>query len=225
MASYRIRDKTVLFSVIFPIFDKYSLLTSKQYNYLKFKEALLISNKNSLSTVEKNSLIETLVSTKPPLDYISPAWSIVDNKVTNVETASKVMSKSWLIGFTEAEGSFYLVSKTNIRIVHAFEITQKLDLIVLKSIKYLLGISTQVQNKKTFYSISTTNSRAIENIIKYFNNTMKGMKSVEYRIWARSYVKNKGNFEALRDIRDRVRIMRKQENIKPLLILTRKMKV
>ena len=92
------------------------------------------------------------------------------------------MSKPWLIGFTEAEGSFYLVSKTKTRIVHAFEITQSLDFIVLQAIKYLLGIKTNVQSKKNIYSIVTTNSRAIENIIDYYHNTMKGMKSVEYRI-------------------------------------------
>jgi LAGLIDADG endonuclease len=75
------------------------------------------------------------------------------------------------------------VNKSPRRLVHAFEITQKLDKIVLTSIKYILGISTNVQTKKAgYYSISTTNSRAITNIIKYFHNTMKGMKSLEYRI-------------------------------------------
>jgi hypothetical protein len=88
-----------------------------------------------------------------------------------------------LIGFTEAEGSFYLVSKTKTRIVHGFEITQKLDKIVLLAIKYILGIATQVQSKKAgYFSLATTNSRAIENIIKYYKNTMKGMKALEYRI-------------------------------------------
>jgi hypothetical protein len=119
------------------------------------------------------------------------------------------MSKPWLVGFTEAEGSFYLVRKSTNRLTHAFEITQKLDKIVLTAIKYTLGIKTKVQTKKTgYFSISTTNSRAIENIIKYFNNTMKGMKSVEYRIWARSYIKYKGNFNALNEIRNRVRLFR-----------------
>jgi len=30
------------------------------------------------------------------------------------------MSKSWLIGFIEAEGSFYLVQKDKSRLVHGF---------------------------------------------------------------------------------------------------------
>ena len=72
MASYRIRDKTTLLSVILPIFEKYPLLTSKQFNFLKFKEALLISINNSLSTVEKNNFIDNIVNSKLPLKYFSP---------------------------------------------------------------------------------------------------------------------------------------------------------
>ena len=87
-------------------------------------------------------------------------------------------------GFVEAEGSFYLVSKEQTRIVHGFSLIQKLDKIVLDSIKYILHIPTIVKykSKHNYYILNTTNSRAIENIIKYFHNTMKGMKSVEYRI-------------------------------------------
>ena len=56
------------------------------------------------------------------------------------------LHKYWLLGFTETEGSFYLVSKTSTRIVHAFEITQKLDPIVLKAIALILGISVSKKN-------------------------------------------------------------------------------
>jgi len=80
---------------------------------------------------------------------------------------------------------------------------------VLIAIKYLLGITTQVQDKKAgHFSLATTNSRAIENILKYYNHTMKGIKALEYRIWARSYVKHKGNYAALNAIRNRIRIIR-----------------
>jgi len=84
------------------------------------------------------------------------------------------------VGFTEAEGSFYLVSKEPTRIVHAFEITQKLDFIVLQAIARILGISSS--KKKTYSTVVTTNSRSISNIIEYYSNTMKGIKAVEFRI-------------------------------------------
>lgn len=209
MAVFRIRDRKVLENIIFPIFDKYTLLTTKQFNYIKFKNCHTILSNNDLTKEDKDKLLFNILKTKPSTDYISSAWSIVDNNVFNFETASKVMSKSWLIGFTEAEGSFYLVNKTTNRIVHGFEITQKLDKIVLIAIKHILGFNNKIQIKKTgYFSISTTNSRAIENIIKYYNNTMKGMKSVEYRIWARSYVKHKGDFFNLNEIRKKIRLFR-----------------
>lgn len=210
-AQFRIRDRSVLELIIFPIFDKYTLLTSKYFNYIKFKKAHAILSDKSLTKLEKDLFMFNLIKTKtnPPIDYISPAWSNINNIVSNYENASKIMSKSWLVGFTEAEGSFYLVNKSNNRIVHAFEITQKLDKIVLIGIKHILHISTNVQFKKSgYHTLVTTNSRAIENIIQYYKNTMKGMKSVEYRIWARSYVKDKGNFISLNKIRNQIRIMK-----------------
>jgi hypothetical protein len=211
MAHFRIRDRKVLESVIFPIFDKYSLLTSKQFNYLKFKEAFTILTYSTLSKSEKDNLVSNIVDRELPVDYISPIWSIINNKVSDYASASLVMSKAWLVGFTEAEGSFYLVSKGPTRLVHAFEITQKLDEIVLNCIQRLLGISTQVQFKKAgYFSLATTNSRAIENLIEFFHNTLKGMKSLEYRIWARSYNNHKGDFKSLDSIRNQMRTLRLQ---------------
>ena len=214
IAHFRIRDLQSLNKIIFPIFDRYPLLTSKHFNYIKFKKAYNILTNNKLSMEEKDKLINE-INLPIPKDYVSPVFNVLGQDITIIknsidyEFCYKVMSSSWLVGFTEAEGSFYLVNKSKNRIVHAFEINQKLDEIVLICIKHLLHISTQIQFKKAgYYSLSTTNSRAIENIISFYKNTMKGMKSVEYRIWARSFVKNKGNYTALEKIRNDIRKMR-----------------
>ena len=61
------------------------------------------------------------------------------------------MSTFWLIGFTEAEGSFYIVKKGPCRLVHAFEITQKLDIIVLEAIAKIFDV--KVTNKKTYNTV------------------------------------------------------------------------
>jgi ubiquinol-cytochrome c reductase cytochrome b subunit len=37
----RVRNKSHLINVILPIFDKYPIFSNKQYDYLRFKEALL----------------------------------------------------------------------------------------------------------------------------------------------------------------------------------------
>ena len=211
-AEYRVRDVKNIINYIIPIFDKYPLLTSKYYNYELFRQAAFILNDKSISIYERHLLLSDLKIRIRPDNYISPAWSKLHNSVNNLEEANSVVSKSWLVVFTEAEGSFYLVTKSLNRIVHGFEITQKLDKIVLDSIGLILGLS--VTKKKTYftrYALGTTNSKSISNIILYFTNTMKGMKSLEIRIWSRSYNKEKSGlkrFEYLTKVRDQMRQIR-----------------
>lgn len=209
MAEYRLRDVKKVIQHIIPLFDKYPLLTSKHYNYDLFKQAAFILIDTSKSTSDKHILLSQLKSKVVPDNYISPAWNIVNNNVTCLAEAHTVMSKSWVVGFTEAEGSFYLVAKDVTRISHAFEITKKLDKIVLDSIGYLLGI--KVIKKKTYFTVATSNAKHISNIILYYHNTMKGMKSLEYRIWARSFNKIKAGqarFEYLSKVRNQMRNIR-----------------
>ena len=202
-----IRDRKKLANVIFPIFDKYPLLTSKLFDYIKLKKAYNILENTNLSKNEKDQLLLELKKDVVPANYISNVWSKTKLPFDNAQDVTCVMTKPWVVGFVEAEGSFYLVSKDKTRIVHGFGISQKLDSIVLESIRHILHIPTAVtfKDKHNYYLLDTTNSRAIENIIKYFHNTMKGMKSVEYRIWARSYSKHKGDFSQLFTIRDIIR--------------------
>lgn len=207
-AEFRIRNRNHIGSIILPIFEKHSLLTSKYFNYLNFKKAYDILIDPFLSNIEKDKLLTELkkATQEIPLNYISPAWSVINNTVTNTEEAKAVINPSWLIGFTEAEGSFYLVQKDVKRMCHAFEITQKLDIIVLEAISRILGI--KVSHKRTYNTVVTTNSRAILNIIEYYTDTMKGMKALEFRIWARSYIQHKGNLSELIKIRNQMRSIR-----------------
>lgn len=189
---------------------KYPLLTSKYFDYIKFKRALVILNNISYNKQEKNIKLLAIKNSIIDNQYISPAWKNT-NFPFNVDFVNSVMTKSWLVGFIEAEGSFYLVNKDSNRIVHGFGLTQKLDKIVLDSIALILHIKTEVRYKEFYnhYILDTTNSRAIENIINYFKDTMKGVKSLEYRIWSRSYTKNKGDYKKLSNIRNIVRKLRK----------------
>lgn len=219
MASFRIRDRRTLGSVIIPIFDNYPLLTTKYFNYDKFKQAYIILENPALTKLEKNNLLEALKSScvsKPYRkveDYISPAWDKVTLPLANANEAHKVVPKPWLIGFVEAEGSFYLVTKDTNRIVHGFGITQKLDKVVLEAIRHILHISTQVvyKEKYNYYMLDTTNSRGINNVSEYFLNTMKGMKSIEYRIWSRSFHKHKGDYAKLYNVK---KILKKLRTIR-----------
>ena len=211
---YFIRNRKFIESILIPIFDKYPLLTSKHFDYIRFKKALYILNDVDISKEVRGSKLMKLKTLIRPINYISPAWKNITLPFNNADQAKNVMSKFWIVGFIEAEGSFYLVNKTASRIVHAFGLTQKLDSIVLESIRQILHIKSAVRYKElhNHYILDTTNSKSIENIIDFFYNSMKGVKSLEYRIWARSYVKNKGNFEKLKTIRELIRKLRKNLN-------------
>ena len=210
-AQFFIRDRKTIETVLIPIFDKYPLLTTKCFDYVKFKKALAILNDVNSSKQDKNLKLLAIKNSKVSDDYISPTWKTTNLPLADIGSAEQVMSKSWLVGFIEAEGSFYLVNKESDRVVHGFGITQKLDKIVLESIILILHIKTKIRYRElhNHYILDTTNSRAVENIILFFRNTMKGVKSLEYRIWARAYAKNKGNFSKLLNIRSTIRELRK----------------
>jgi len=210
-AQIAIRDRKKLENVIFPIFDKYPLLTSKYFNYNKLKEALSILTDTTINKLDKDKRLLDLKKWSIPDNYVSPAWNGNVAPLQH-EKVLLIMSKPWMSGFIEGEGSFYLVSKDNNRIVHGFGVSQKLDLIVLDGIKTLLHIktSTVYKEKHNYYMLDTTNSKAIENIIEYFKDNLVAMKNVEYKIWARSYGKNKGNYDELSSIRDTMRSMKRK---------------
>ena len=189
---------------IIPIFDKYPLLTTKQFNYERFKKAYYILINNKLSNLEKNRKLNEIKLLKPDSSYISPIFNLSLNELKNIENIekniikiSKFLSKPWIIGFIEAEGSFYITKKDINRYEMGFGITQKSDFYILYCIKYLLFLSCKIRKKEkhNYYILDTTIKLDILNIIDYFKDTMKGMKSFEFKIWSKCI--NKSNTEKL----------------------------
>nr|NP_861473.1 maturase [Kazachstania servazzii]CAD23428.1 maturase [Kazachstania servazzii] len=250
MVSYLIRDKKDLMNIVMPIFDKYPLLTSKRFNYLKFKECLMISNNNMIHQVDKINIINNIKNRSMNENYMSDVWEnimLTENMLLNrldsnllmdypmqktmgenkqfISKINNIMTKSWIIGFIEAEGSFFITKKTTSRYVHSFGVTQKLDPIILLSMKYLWDINSSVQlrnpknSQGTYYKLETTNTKNIETIIKYFRysnykSVFLGMKSFEYRIWTRTYLKYKNDPIKLMEAQNLMRRYRKNMNTK-----------
>lgn len=127
----------------------------------------------------------------------------------------KVMSKSWLIGFTEVEGSFYLEKRESQVLMHIFEISKILDDIVLEAIVKILRVNFIKNN--TNYTLFLTNYKDIQFIVEYFHKQMKGMKALEYRIWARSFTKKTKDLTYLSHIKNlmgNIRSIRLNNNFK-----------
>ena len=192
MGSFRITDRKILAKILFPIFDKYPLLTSKHFNYLRFKEAYLILENHNISTEEKNSKINILLDKIMEDYYISPPLSNLRFD-SSYEEINLIISKEWLTGFTEAEGNFGIFKDSD-KFVIEFTIVQKLDRFLLELIKRIFHIPGKViyNPNRNINILKTKNSRAINNIIDFYQGQFKGMKSLEFKLWSKAnYYKNK----------------------------------
>nr|QJQ35323.1 LAGLIDADG endonuclease [Fusarium brevicatenulatum]QJQ35355.1 LAGLIDADG endonuclease [Fusarium pseudoanthophilum]QJQ35387.1 LAGLIDADG endonuclease [Fusarium pseudonygamai] len=193
--NFRITDRKVLNQVIFPIFEKYPLLTSKYYNYERFKQAYYILENKELTTEMKNKKIEELRSKELPVNYISPAV-IHLNEESKYEDIVPVISVYWLAGFIEAEGHFGVYTYPK-RIAIDFTIVQKLDQFLLFLIKRVLHIPSNVNYNKSrnIYVLSTSNSRVINGIIDTLRGKLYGMKSLEFKLWSVAHYYRKTKIE------------------------------
>lgn len=168
MLQFRVRKIDNLINIIFPIFDQYPLFTSKIHNYNRFKKAVIYYKCKDFDNLNKMFQYNNKVTLVTPIRADKP-------------------SKSWMIGFTEADGSFYITKKNNYTLGFGFSQKEKpIQEIIRKEQK----IVSQVRfNKNNFYSQDTTNNRNIQYLISYFRNQFQGITAQRYKIWARSYNK------------------------------------
>ncbi|MDP5229029.1 MAG: hypothetical protein NWQ38_01445 [Cellulophaga sp.] len=98
--------------------DKFPLVTVKYFDYNLIKKAYLILEDGSLDKITRNKLKQEIYDSLlkgPDTDYLSPVW----------DNPHFLISKPWVTGFWEAEGSYYIVKKEYGRFCHGFGITQK----------------------------------------------------------------------------------------------------
>jgi len=207
MAQYSVYSREKLKKYIIPIFDKYPLLTRKYFNYKKFKEVFNILENIDLSFKEKKELIEKIIILKSDTNYKTTIFS--DGINFYKDNIEKVIDKSWLIGFIEAEGSFF-ISKNKLKYIHYFSICQQKDKQLLEGIKIILKINANIYYSKRdkCYYLKTKNKESIKYIINFVDGYLKGVKSLEFKLWKRAF-NNKYNNKKLEKIQLIMRKLRK----------------
>lgn len=164
----RVRNKSHLINIILPIFDKYSMISNKQYDYLRFK----------------NSLNQGIKHYKNLEVYTRPT--------NNIHTIDSILSvpyfPSWLVGFIEGEGCFstYQPSSSN-SLVASFDIAQTNGEILIRAIAQHLKFTQSIYRDSTnSYKLKVSSVRSIENIIKFMQSTpvkLLGFKRLQYILW------------------------------------------
>lgn len=167
--SLRIRKKDHLKEFIIPIFDKYPMLSNKQLDYLRFKNALLSG------IVYSKDLPEYTRDSKP---------------INTIESITSVSYFSaWLVGFIEAEGCFsiYKLQKDKDYLVASFEITQTNGEVLISAIRDYLSFTNTIYIDKTNSSkLKVTGVRSVENVINFLQKApvkLLGNKKLQYLLW------------------------------------------
>lgn len=209
LARFTISDRKVLKEKLFTIFDKYPLLTSKYFFYLRFKEAWGILENKSLTTEQKNEAIEKLLNISLPNDYVSPTISHLSDK-SSFETIKSAGLKYWLVGFIEGKGNLDILHEHGVFNLE-FSIYINRDKVLLNLIKRLLHIPNKVIIEQKGWLLKTKHSRAISNIIDIFSSKdckFKGMKALSFKLWSRAFIR-KDNLKKISKIQ---RILHRTES-------------
>lgn len=149
---YNVTKKEDILKII-SIFDIYTLNSSKRLDYLDLKKAFdLYINRTDLS----KELINKILDIK----------NNMNTQRTNFELSQVIISKSWLLGFIEGDGSFSL-SRTTIEPVFSIKLTESQLPILIEIKKYLennLGFDSYSMQKLNSSSIiSIGKNKAVNN--------------------------------------------------------------
>jgi hypothetical protein len=176
MAVYRVRNAIYLDKVIFSLFEKAPLQTFKHFHAKKLKLATMVMLDQRLSTAEKRDCLSFLRTLQAPDDV---NWQFKH---------TPRITEDWIIGFMEAEASFFITKKDKNRFVCSFGITQKRDRLVLEAIRRRFSIPAKVRWNvaANAYMLETTNQKALSRIADFAYKKFQGMKSLELKLWCRA---------------------------------------
>ena len=113
-------------SKLISIFDSYTLNTSKYLDFLAFKKAfILYTDRNNLT----GELIAQIIELKNDMNYSREDYNMVINHEI-------IITKSWLLGFIEGDGSFSLERRT-MEPVFSIKLTETQLPVLIKIKEYL----------------------------------------------------------------------------------------
>jgi hypothetical protein len=192
---------------VVPLLDSYKFFTIKELQYNYFKSALQIRPQTS---TEIGLIKECMKAIKFNYSYVP-------------STYYEMPSKSWLVGFVEAEGSFSLTKNSSVRGTyrHRFVLSQKKDSFLLEKIRQSLGIDTvvftRIDNKTCKYVESKVEAHNLKDLLfvaEYFKNCFVGVKATEFEMWRHSLLYYRNDHDALKSTQEAMRHMRNEHKFK-----------
>nr|YP_203342.1 orf372 [Zancudomyces culisetae]AAW49509.1 orf372 [Zancudomyces culisetae] len=207
VAVFRIKKLKHLVYQIIPLFDKFPLLTEKKrIVYLNFRNTLLNKFINSkIATNEDINFVKNLLNNNDiNILYNTPIEKFLNNIDSNY-------FDNWLVGFTEAEGSFYFIKNKNLKdnisqipLKAEFRLSQNNNVILLTKIKEKLKLTRNVNlqtNSSNHYYIVASSIDTIQNTIYFYTNPsivkFKGIKYLKFILWLKG-IKNINRYKNIK---------------------------
>lgn len=128
---FTVSDKQGVYELI-SIFYKFNLNTTKYFDYLNFKKAFILYHErpSNIKIAESKELIQNLLEIKGNMNKNRKI-------VTSEDYTGKInITKSWLLGFIEGDGSFF-ISRTDIEPVFSIELSEEQYPVLLKVKEFL----------------------------------------------------------------------------------------
>lgn len=216
---FTVTNKEGLYKLLF-IFDKYNLNTTKYLDYLDFRKAFLLHHERDIKEYnkcsDKNKIKSQIVELKNGMNSQRTYFDMFSLRGDKL-----AITKSWLLGFIEAEGSFF-ISRTDIEPSFSIELS-KTQLFLLEAIKeflidslgfdkysiHILKSSTfnvfavNEQKEKPSVIFIVKNIRVLNNyLVPYFNtlvfNSKKGKDFFDWKLICDAVYKGSHKKESIR---------------------------
>jgi hypothetical protein len=100
---FTVTNREGLYKLI-SIFSHYNLNTTKYLDYLDFQKAFILYQERDINLykLDKNQIIDQIIELK---NRMNRQRTCLDNNICSIHTNKTGITKSWLLGFVEAEGS------------------------------------------------------------------------------------------------------------------------
>jgi hypothetical protein len=176
----------------------------KSYSNHKSPTCKLIINKTELQEIFFPLLLyhKIFFLTKTRRDQFNKAMCIMVNDIklfSNIPEDPKIVNvlpsnpegylnlfffRNWLVGFTMAEGSFFIKSNND----GYFQLKQRLHIELFEAIKLLFNTNRKIGIDKDLYiQFGVSSKKDIQNIINFFSfsgvHPLIGLKGIQYSIW------------------------------------------
>lgn len=163
-------NKTDLQEVLFPLLLYHNIffLTETRNNQFNIAMAILKEEIKAFENI-------------PSLDNISKTFELPSNPIDYVKLN---FLRNWIVGFTMAEGSFFIKSNLD----GCFQLKQRTHVNLFESFKLLFNSNRKIDLEKNMYNQFSVSSKTdIQSVINFFSfsglHALIGLKGISYAKW------------------------------------------